>query len=746
MRINKNAMIFKKILAVITFLYLILPCSVATASKGIYHTYYYDLNENYEMTFYNYDDSYFSGSNQVINADLARSSIALSSAAYIQTAVSSALSSMSFYDIEQADYRDTSPTDNDFVSATFAYKSIINEGKIWDLYAIIIRGTGKGYDWLSNYNIGIGQNHAGFSLAESILKREFAAYYQNLCTLGHTDEGISNNKIWITGHSRGAAVANLLAADFSEGNSYVSESQIFAYTFACPAVTTESESAEHHPYIFNFNNTADFVCCVPLAQWKYRRYGVTVYLDEEQSLSEKMTYAFRQRTGFDYRGIKKADTEEIVDLVERLSPSVTDYYTNWLSDDYSQYYARVGSPYGLFSAIGLVQGGKSLISNIQWGIAAVGESLSSPLLASSLAWEFTAHWDGIEQAHCPAAYLSWMDAYQPVERPQQDAITTTINTPSDSAQNISLQRMKQLLGMTANDAAVFLGGYYSYDSTGAEASQDGYQFPDYGITLSFSGDPASALVTSIYCWEGTSIGDVMVGMSTNEISGIIGSPAYILSGDDFYPYDTYNYYYGDLLITFIQNGGGKDLTFYAIVSLWRDSNVIISETPEQQAVITDSSIRDMTNIYQIDVVYPVVSGLYDFENSNAINTAIQDGVNHMKVEVIESAKNENPDSPYTLKIRYQILRNDRHILSLLLDIHIAIGGAHGAHEAYCINAINDRLITLGGLFADNSDYQNFLYQCVDEQLADDQEWQNDYDWSAPDCCAKTRVSKCRLSA
>ena len=33
------------------------------------------------------------------------------------------------------------------------------------VYCVVVQGTSGGYDWLSNFNIGSGENHAGFYLA-----------------------------------------------------------------------------------------------------------------------------------------------------------------------------------------------------------------------------------------------------------------------------------------------------------------------------------------------------------------------------------------------------------------------------------------------------------------------------------------------------------------------------------------------------------------------------------------------------
>ena len=90
-------------------------------------------------------------------------------------------------------------------------------------------------------------------------------------------------KFLITGHSRGASVANLLARDLLRvpvaGESPAQPRDVFAYTFAA-SPTTRSDAATNEEYrgIFNIVNPTDVVPKVPLATWGYRCYGTEVLL------------------------------------------------------------------------------------------------------------------------------------------------------------------------------------------------------------------------------------------------------------------------------------------------------------------------------------------------------------------------------------------------------------------------------------------------------------------------------------
>ena len=95
-----------------------------------------------------------------------------------------------------------------------------------------------------------------------------------------SDLGIdpAHTRILITGHSRGGAIANLLAADLGDPDDDASalapSSGIYAYTFAAPCATRADD--RHDPRfdnIFNVVNEADIVTQLPLSSWGFGRYG-----------------------------------------------------------------------------------------------------------------------------------------------------------------------------------------------------------------------------------------------------------------------------------------------------------------------------------------------------------------------------------------------------------------------------------------------------------------------------------------
>lgn len=189
---------------------------------------------------------------------------------------------------------------------TFASKTLNETGTSTTetLIFVGIRGS-YGTEWLSNFNLvdttSGGADHFGFGVAEDEVQRALTAYAHDIgADPAHTN-------ILITGHSRGGAIANLLAArlDKASGteNALAPASGIYAYTFAAPGATrTPQRQSATYSNIYNIVNDADIVPQLPLATWGYGRYGTTVTLpsvstDDFDISYETMSNTFRHNTG-----------------------------------------------------------------------------------------------------------------------------------------------------------------------------------------------------------------------------------------------------------------------------------------------------------------------------------------------------------------------------------------------------------------------------------------------------------------
>lgn len=155
------------------------------------------------------------------------------------------------------------------------------------LVYIIVKGT-TGDEWYGNFNMYdealLEQNndiHYSFQSAADALYEDVNALYQDKKDI----------KYVVTGHSRGAAVANILAkklTDAKESNQNIEA--VYGYTFATPA-TINKEKSGNYTNIFNYCFDDDFVTYMPLSDsdWQYGRYGKT-YCVTAADLNKKYSY------------------------------------------------------------------------------------------------------------------------------------------------------------------------------------------------------------------------------------------------------------------------------------------------------------------------------------------------------------------------------------------------------------------------------------------------------------------------
>ncbi len=234
------------------------------------------------------------------NHSLSSLCASLSAAVYKKTGMENTYKNLGFTDTKFSNY--SSPDDQvvvnrNQVACAFATKKMIIDNKIYTIVSVTIRGT-VGEEWESNFDItGNSSRHKGFENANMFVKKELTNYLNRL----NLDKDYV--KLLITGHSRAAAVADLLAVDLNTGfdSSYVLHDNIYVYTFAAPnsiprSVTYPEEAQDN---IFNIMNMSDVVCHVPA---DYYSPGKNLYMnhfaDSEYSVKlEQFKIKFKQMTG-----------------------------------------------------------------------------------------------------------------------------------------------------------------------------------------------------------------------------------------------------------------------------------------------------------------------------------------------------------------------------------------------------------------------------------------------------------------
>lgn len=211
------------------------------------------------------------------NQDLSLLSAAFCMASYKEEGIKKTFRNFGFSNIETFKYKpnnDQITLDKNIVASAFATKKYIIDDDIYTIIVIAVRGT-LGEEWYSNFDIGSGDTiHNGFNNGKIEVLNEFDVYRDNL-KRNNIETG--NVKILVTGHSRGAAVADLVTLELNSSPHYAeyAYNDIFAYTFATPHSVPTSMQCENVSNIYNIVNEQDLVTHVP---GKFYSPGYNLYI------------------------------------------------------------------------------------------------------------------------------------------------------------------------------------------------------------------------------------------------------------------------------------------------------------------------------------------------------------------------------------------------------------------------------------------------------------------------------------
>lgn len=306
--------------------------------RTISYKYHDFLASGDKLLTFDYGDSYFSEPSNILNGNFVKASIALSTAALGDSAsgsdlnIAEALQSMGYEILTRQNYdKDVTNDKSDFAAYTIASKKIAVSNKTYTVYSVVIRGSLETAEWYSNFDVGRGADepHQGFTNAADRIYASLAGYIKT---------PKENTKIWLTGHSRGAAISNIIAAELTRNGKYAAKNDIYAYTFGCPAVTKTPYRCDN---IFNFTNPGDTLALIPFTLWGYGINGVDIKLPTDSGTLAEMKRNFTEITG-GTAFLGGYDIDEISGLVLSWCPTKEDFYK---SENGSL------SPYELFVAI-----------------------------------------------------------------------------------------------------------------------------------------------------------------------------------------------------------------------------------------------------------------------------------------------------------------------------------------------------------------------------------------------------------
>ncbi len=204
---------------------------------------------------------------------------------------------------------------DDLSEIVIGHRTVLYGGQTREILVLNVRGTnGTNAEWSSNFDVGadtssyykaLGSshpdwknkaNHKGFDVTTNRIIAKFVDYIQR-----HNLDDISIPKtIFVNGHSRGAAIANLLGAYFEDHPDYTS----FTYTFAAPYCTTDPSAASYKT-VFNVTNNDDLIPYLPLPDWGFKKYGKIMTISvadyyEDSNMFGDAEGTFEWLTGLDY--------------------------------------------------------------------------------------------------------------------------------------------------------------------------------------------------------------------------------------------------------------------------------------------------------------------------------------------------------------------------------------------------------------------------------------------------------------
>lgn len=202
-----------------------------------------------------------------------------------------------------------------------------------DIIAVAIRGINYTTEWKSNFDIGAEGDHHDFSNAAQIV-------YDGLKSYIETNEyKYEKLKLWITGYSRSAAVADILSfyiltgLDTTYAKLDIDKSKVFTYTFATPR-SLIAEHAEAYTNVFNHISNADLVTYVAPEAYGLYRCGTDKVLfkcDKTQYTEHKDTLSVYS----DFTKYKISYTSIVDDWLKTFSSEID--LPNFCTHNYYEY-------------------------------------------------------------------------------------------------------------------------------------------------------------------------------------------------------------------------------------------------------------------------------------------------------------------------------------------------------------------------------------------------------------------------
>ncbi|MBQ9827398.1 MAG: hypothetical protein IJM62_01810 [Lachnospiraceae bacterium] len=272
------------------------------------------------ITSYSFSDVWFTGDPAEQNDALALLSMQFIAASFYETGEGSPGTLF----LKELGFTETGVSvseSEDDCGYTWGRKTVVSGGETYTVVAIVVHSVYADTDlkrrgWVQNFRVNGDApegEHYGFKTAADSVVGEIEELGQG-----------ENVRYWITGQSRGGAVAGIIAARLIQRDPDL-KGRIFAYTFEAPAmkdpVPGEDPAAEY-PCIHNYLCTDDVVTMIP--PWGMTRYGVTHVLNTPE-VNEGVLKEFEKLKSRGFEIVDDiGDVPVAADRAERLIGVLTD--------------------------------------------------------------------------------------------------------------------------------------------------------------------------------------------------------------------------------------------------------------------------------------------------------------------------------------------------------------------------------------------------------------------------------------
>ena len=395
---------------------------------------------------YSYDENWFAESSYTYNHDMAKMALRLCMAGFDRgpdkaTADESVRAANIIDLMSQLGYGSESSaaggsalvyhypvSEKDSIGYCMGSKTLADGSKA---ILLVVRSAGYGAEWGGNMEIGkageeggLTVDHEGFRTAADQVIGALQDYISTNAISG------ADTKIWVTGYSRGAATANLIANSIDDGKVTMQSGtfrteNVYADCFECPRDTRDANAGDAlYGNIHNIINSIDIVTEVAMQGWDFSRYGIDYYLpsavtaSDYGSLKTGMQEAYKGIVGSwgtlsdaEVTAYVEKNTSETAaqgEMIRNCLQALTEYvgstgdYVDSFQDDLSDILAK-----GMGSADYEIE---DIVDEIFTGNTAVliGYAIAYPICAAQLTKLFAE--DDDFDAHYPELCLAWTDS------------------------------------------------------------------------------------------------------------------------------------------------------------------------------------------------------------------------------------------------------------------------------------------------------------------------------------------------